>query len=43
MSEPEMADIVAFLKALTDPDFDRSIPARGHYRKALTIKTPNPR
>ncbi len=28
MSEREMADIVAFLEALTDPDFDRTIPAR---------------
>ena len=28
MSEREMADIVAFLRALTDPDFDRTIPAR---------------
>ena len=26
MSEREMADIVAFLEALTDPDFDRTIP-----------------
>ena len=28
MSEREMADIVAFLEALTDADFDRTIPAR---------------
>jgi cytochrome c peroxidase len=28
MSEQEMADIVAFLGALTDEDFDRTIPAR---------------
>lgn len=26
MSEREMADIVAFLEALTDPDFDRTVP-----------------
>ncbi len=28
MNEREMASIVAFLGALTDPDFDRTIPAR---------------
>ena len=28
MSEREMADIVAFLEALTDPDFDRTVPER---------------
>jgi cytochrome c peroxidase len=28
MSESEMQDIVAFLEALTDPNFDRTIPAR---------------
>jgi cytochrome c peroxidase len=28
MSDREMADIVAFLEALSDPTFDRSIPAR---------------
>ena len=28
MNEREMADIVRFLEALTDPNFDRSIPAR---------------
>ena len=28
MSENEMADIIAFLNALTDTDFDRTIPAR---------------
>jgi cytochrome c peroxidase len=28
MSESEMADIVAFLNALTDTNFDRTIPAR---------------
>jgi cytochrome c peroxidase len=28
MSDQEMADIVAFLKALTDQNFDRTIPAR---------------
>jgi len=28
MSEGEMADIIAFLNALTDTDFDRTIPAR---------------
>jgi cytochrome c peroxidase len=28
MSENEMRDIVAFLESLTDPDFDRTIPAR---------------
>jgi cytochrome c peroxidase len=28
MNERERADIVAFLEALTDPDFDRTIPAR---------------
>lgn len=28
MSDQEMADIVAFLEALTDPDFDRMIPDR---------------
>jgi cytochrome c peroxidase len=28
MSDQEMADIVAFLKALTDQSFDRTIPAR---------------
>ena len=28
MSEGEMADIIAFLEALTDPTFDRQIPAR---------------
>ncbi len=28
MNERAMADIVAFLEALTDPDFDRTIPAR---------------
>ena len=28
MSEGEMADIIAFLNTLTDPNFDRTIPAR---------------
>ena len=28
MSESEMADIIAFLNALTDTNFDRTIPAR---------------
>lgn len=28
MSEREMRDIVAFLESLSDPDFDRTIPAR---------------
>ena len=28
MSEGEMRDIVAFLESLSDPDFDRTIPAR---------------
>jgi cytochrome c peroxidase len=28
MSEQEQADIIAFLEALTDPDFDRAVPAR---------------
>jgi cytochrome c peroxidase len=28
MSNQEMADIIAFLGALTDEDFDRTIPAR---------------
>jgi cytochrome c peroxidase len=28
MSDQEMADIVAFLGALTDTAFDRTIPAR---------------
>jgi cytochrome c peroxidase len=28
MNDQEMADIVAFLEALTDPNFDRTIPAR---------------
>jgi cytochrome c peroxidase len=28
MSESEMRDIIAFLEALTDPNFDRTIPAR---------------
>jgi cytochrome c peroxidase len=28
MSDQEMADIIAFLEALTDPSFDRTIPAR---------------
>jgi hypothetical protein len=28
MSDREMADIIAFLHALTDEDFDRRIPAR---------------
>jgi hypothetical protein len=28
MSESEMADIVAFLNALTDTNFDRTIPTR---------------
>ena len=28
MSESEMHDIVAFLEALTDADFDRTIPVR---------------
>jgi cytochrome c peroxidase len=28
MTDAEMRDIVAFLEALTDPDFDRTIPAR---------------
>jgi cytochrome c peroxidase len=28
MSEGEMEDIIAFLNALTDSDFDRTIPAR---------------
>ncbi|MGH7555497.1 MAG: cytochrome-c peroxidase [Longimicrobiales bacterium] len=28
MSEQEMQDIIAFLESLTDPDFDRTVPAR---------------
>jgi cytochrome c peroxidase len=28
MTEQEMRDIIAFLESLTDPDFDRTIPAR---------------
>jgi cytochrome c peroxidase len=28
MSEREMEDIIAFLEALTDPSFDRTIPGR---------------
>jgi cytochrome c peroxidase len=28
MRDGEMSDIIAFLEALTDPDFDRAIPAR---------------
>jgi cytochrome c peroxidase len=28
MSESEMADVIAFLNALTDTNFDRTIPAR---------------
>jgi cytochrome c peroxidase len=28
MSESEMQDIIAFLDALTDPNFDRTVPAR---------------
>jgi cytochrome c peroxidase len=28
MSDQEMRDIIAFLESLTDPDFDRTIPAR---------------
>ncbi len=28
MSEGEMQDIIAFLESLTDPNFDRTIPAR---------------
>jgi cytochrome c peroxidase len=28
MSESEMQDIIAFLEALTDPTFDRTVPAR---------------
>jgi len=26
MSDQEMNDIIAFLEALTDPDFDRTVP-----------------
>ena len=51
MNEREMADIVAFLEALTDRNFDRTIPARvpsglspgGGYPEPLTIDAPSPR